>query len=137
MDHVETVKEIYAAFGRGDVPAILERVAEDVQWEFAYEGAADPGLPWLAPRRGRAGVGAFLSAVAEHLAFESFAPVVVVGGETTVVALCDLTAQVRKTGRRIVEREEPHVWHFDARGQVARFRHAADTLQQHRAFAGP
>lgn len=45
-------------------------------------------------------------------------------------------AQVRKTGRRIVEREEPHVWHFDAGGKVARFRHAADTLQQHRAFVG-
>jgi ketosteroid isomerase-like protein len=31
--HLGTVQGIYQAFGSGDVPAILERLAEDVAWE--------------------------------------------------------------------------------------------------------
>jgi len=30
---VETVQRIYEAFGAGDVPAILELLADDVEWE--------------------------------------------------------------------------------------------------------
>ena len=33
MRHTETVREIYASFERGDLPAILKRLAEDVEWE--------------------------------------------------------------------------------------------------------
>ena len=34
MSNVHTVQEIYAAFGRGDVPAILSRLSESVEWEY-------------------------------------------------------------------------------------------------------
>jgi len=34
MTSKETVLERYAAFGRGDVPAILEHLAPDVEWEY-------------------------------------------------------------------------------------------------------
>lgn len=34
MSPIETVRQIYAAFGRGDVPAILACLAEDVDWEY-------------------------------------------------------------------------------------------------------
>jgi ketosteroid isomerase-like protein len=33
-DLVSKVKELYAAFGRGDVAAIVANVADDVSWEF-------------------------------------------------------------------------------------------------------
>ena len=48
MSNIPTVQDIYAAFGRGDVPAILAQLAEDVDWEY---GMADAGVPWLQPRR--------------------------------------------------------------------------------------
>ena len=32
-DHITTITDLYAAFGRGDVPAILDALAEDVRWE--------------------------------------------------------------------------------------------------------
>ena len=38
------------------------------------------------------------------------------------------------SGKRFSEVDEAHLWHFDDRGRVARFRHCADTLQQHRAM---
>ena len=31
--NVAAVEAIYAAFGRGDVPSILERLADDVRWD--------------------------------------------------------------------------------------------------------
>ena len=33
MAQIETVQQIYQAFGRGDVPAILDHLADDVDWE--------------------------------------------------------------------------------------------------------
>src|SRR3977135_594845 len=33
MSNLDTVKAIYEAFGRGDVPAILDVVADDCEWE--------------------------------------------------------------------------------------------------------
>jgi len=38
-DLVQTVKEMYAAFGRGDVPGIMRHVADDVSWNS--EGPAE------------------------------------------------------------------------------------------------
>ena len=61
MKTIDTVKRIYEAFGRGDVPAILEHVAEDVDWEY---GAVDAGVPWLQRRRGREGVASFFASLA-------------------------------------------------------------------------
>ena len=33
MSNVETVKEIYAAFGRGDIRAILDTLDDNVEWD--------------------------------------------------------------------------------------------------------
>jgi ketosteroid isomerase-like protein len=130
--NADTVRAIYAAFGRGDGPAILEHVADDCDWEFAYP--ADHGIPWLVPRRGRAGAGAFFQSAAEHLQFTRFEVDHVVGEGAVVVAICSLEARVKSTGKVIRENQEAHIWHFDPRGRVVRFRHAADTLQQFRAL---
>jgi ketosteroid isomerase-like protein len=131
-NNADTIRAIYTAFGRGDVPAILEHVADDVEWEFAY-GAGD-GIPWLVPRRGRAGAAAFFQSAAEHLEFSRFQIDHLLADGPLVIALASLEARVKSTGKVIRENQEPHVWHFDERGRVIRFRHAADTLQQYRAL---
>lgn len=128
---VETCQAIYAAFGRGDVPAILEHLADDVDWE--YQPVAHD-VPWLQPRRGRAGVGAFFQTVAEELEFDAFTVKTFLEGPGVVAVLVDLTATVKKTGRTIREVDEVHLWHFDERGRVVRFKHAADTAQHERAW---
>jgi ketosteroid isomerase-like protein len=132
MTNAQTVHRIYAAFARGDVRAILDQLAEDVDWEFAY--SADIGIPWLVPRRGRAGAGAFFQALADNLEFTRFAIDHIVGDGPVVVALASLEAKVKATGKALRETEEAHIWHFDAGGRVVRFRHAADTLQHQRAL---
>ena len=120
----ETVQMIYAAFGRGDVPAILETLADDVDWE--YHGASTE-VPWLAQRKGRASVGGFFEAVGKHLDITHFAVKDILSGPNVVVALVDINATVKETGRSFREVDEAHIWRFDERGRIARFRHAADS----------
>jgi uncharacterized protein len=131
MKKVEVVGEIYAAFGRGDVPAILDRLHPEVEWE--YGGTDD--VPWLQPRRGRAGAGQFFESL-RAIEIHKFEPKALLEGEGVVVALLDLEATVKATGQRVVEEDEVHIWRFDSGGLVTRFRHRADTAQHAHALRG-
>lgn len=132
MTRKETVQQIYAAFGRGDVPAILEHLAPDVEWEY---DASPTEVPWLQPRKGRAGAAEFFASL-ESLEFHRFEPKAILEEGSTVVALVDVEATVRKTGLRVQEIDEVHIWHFGDDGLVTRFRHRADTLKHLRAWQG-
>lgn len=132
MRNIETVQAIYQAFGRGDVEAILGHLADDVEWEY---GRIDAGVPWLKTRRGRAQVPAFFEALA-GLELQRFQPKVVLGDGNVVVALIDVALVVRATGRRIVEEDEVHLWHFDTDGRVLRFCHKLDAHQHWLAWRG-
>jgi hypothetical protein len=59
---IDVVRGIYESFGKQDVPAILERLAPDVQWEY---GPTDARVPYLVPRKGAAEVGGFFQAIGE------------------------------------------------------------------------
>jgi len=132
MTHKETVLEMYAAFGRGDVPSILERLAPDVEWEY---DASPTQVPWLQPRRGRAGAAEFFESLGDF-EFHRFEIRMILEEGMTVVALLDNEATVRKTGIRVQELEEVHIWHFGDDGLVTRFRHRIDTLKHLRAWQG-
>jgi len=132
VHHVETVRGIYAAFGRQDLPAILERLAPDVDWEYSGGTA---GVPWLLRRHGRAGAVEFFQSLA-GLQLSKFDVQAVLGEGNLVVALIAVEAVAVATGKRVSEPDEVHLWHFNERGEVQRFRHAVDTLQHWRACQG-
>jgi ketosteroid isomerase-like protein len=132
MSPSESVQKIYEAFGRGDIPAILDRLADDVEWEY---GAVSTDVPWLQAGRGKAAAGRFFEALG-GIDFHAFQVKAVVPSGALVIALVDLDASVRQTGRRLSEEDEVHIWHFDASGKVRRFRHRADTHQHWLAFHG-
>ena len=49
----DTVAEIYQAFGRGDIPAILARLADDVAWDVWPDNSAQrAGVAHLQARQG-------------------------------------------------------------------------------------
>lgn len=124
MSNTSTVKAMYEAFGRGDVPAILEHLAENIEWEYGTTPSHQ--VPWLQPRTGRAAVVGFFEALAA-LEFHKFQPTTLLEGDGVVVALVDFEATVKKTGKRVAERDEIHVWRFGPDGKVSAFRHGADT----------
>ena len=127
MNRIDTVQQIYAAFGRGDVPAILQKLAEDVEWEYAT--GPNP-IPWLQPLRGRDQVPKFFEALFSNIEISRFEVGKIFGDGDTVVDLVTLEYTARATGRKVQEIDEVHIWHFNAAGQVQRFRHRADTLLQ-------
>lgn len=122
--NIETVKAIYSAFGRGDVPAVLATLAPDVDWET---DAGSHGIPWLQPGRGHAAALRFFEALGANVELTDFRVLGVMGDGEWVVALVAVTVRVRATGKSYREACEPHVWRFDASGRVISMRHGADT----------
>ena len=50
MDNVSLVKNLYAAFGRGDIPAVLETMSADIKWYQAENNPYNPsGEAWVGP----------------------------------------------------------------------------------------
>ena len=132
MAHADTIQQIYEAFGRGDVAAILNKLAVNVEWEYGFNST---DVPWLQPRRGRDSVAGFFQAVAA-IDFHKFHPKTFLESDNLVVVLIDLDATVRATGRRVVEDDEVHIWYFDSNGVVSKFRHRVDTHQHWTAYKG-
>lgn len=132
MSNLTTVQEIYAAFGKGDVPAILDRLADSVEWEY---GAGPTEIPWLKKRQGRSGATEFFASLSA-LDIHKFVPKTFLDGPDLVVVLLELEASVKSTGKRIVEEDEVHIWYFDDKSRVTRFRHRVDTQQHLEAYRG-
>lgn len=94
-DAASVIQQIYAAFGRQDVPAILELVSETPDWEFV----GSPGLAYAGNRRTRAEVGGFFAAVGATDDVHAFEPreFITAGEHVTVLGWESATA--RDTGK--------------------------------------
>ncbi len=129
--NTDAVQEIYASFGRGDIPSILGKLREDVDWEH---DAVDHGVPWLVPRKGKAEVVKFFESLS-RVDIRRFEPVSILEGGDQVAATIRVEIVVKATGG-VIRDLEAHLWTFDGNGQVARFKHLADTHQHVQAFRG-
>jgi ketosteroid isomerase-like protein len=135
MDNLSTVQGIYEAFGRGDVPAILARLDDDVVWENWPSSVQDAGVPWLARREGREDVAGFFTALGAVDIHRLDALNFLSGGDqVAVVFAIDLT--VRDSGVRLQD-EEIHLWTFAPDGRVTGFRHVTDTAKHIAAHRQP
>ena len=130
MSNMKVLQEIYHAFGTGDLPAILERLSESVEWEY---GSTPCAASWLERRTGKDGAQAGLVATFTSMEVKSFVPKAFIEGEGVIVVLFDTEFVVKATGKTVKEVDAAHIWRFDGQGKVAQFRHRVDTLQQHNA----
>ena len=103
--NVDVIRRFYGAFGRGDIPAALDLLADDVEWIFR----APSVIPFAGTRRGREGVAEFFSLVGETLEFQQFEPREFVGQGDTVVVLGYERNLIKPTGRTF-EQEWAHVY---------------------------
>lgn len=134
MSNVDTVREIYAAFGRADIPAILDCLADDISWEHwdTEHSAQEAGVPYLRRRNGPGEVAAFFESL-EALEFHAFEPVAFLEGNGQVVAVIKVDLTARETGRRFQD-VEIHLWTFGPDGKVTGLRHFLDTAKHIDAF---
>ncbi|HSK71014.1 MAG TPA: nuclear transport factor 2 family protein [Pyrinomonadaceae bacterium] len=122
MNKIETVSSIYDAFGRGDIPGILDKLADDVAWERWEDNSAQKAdVPWLRPRNNKEGVVEFFK-IAGTLGIKDFQVLSLMEGENQVAA--EIAIESAKFSD-----EEIHLWTFNEEGKISRFRHYVDTAK--------
>lgn len=85
--HAATVSAIYQAFGSGNIPYILDQLADDVAWDadWADHAAQRAGVEHLLPRHGPGGAAEFF-AVIGGWQVENFQVLDLIGSGQQVVA---------------------------------------------------
>src|SRR5580704_3798781 len=94
--NIKTIAQVYEAFGRGDVAAILDAVTDDVDWAAEASSAA---APWYGVRHGKDAVAAFFAAFGSAMEVEEFTPVSFAANDTDVLTVVRFRAKSRSTGR--------------------------------------
>ena len=119
---VSAVKAAYEALGRGDLPAVLGAMTEDIEWHQAAGG------PYGGVYRGPQAIaenvfGPLLTDVPDF----ALTPKEYVASGDTVVAVVRYTGTGKSTGKEL-DLPVVHVW--DVRdGKLARFRQFMDTAK--------
>ena len=127
---VETVMDIYAAFGRGDLAAILDKLDDDIRLD---EGIRSMSVPYLQAGTGKEHVTSFFTNLAGQIEFTVFEPGVVCEGSDTVIVPIREAGRNRVSGGQIPEDTMIHMWTFGADGKVIALRHIGDWAHHERA----
>jgi ketosteroid isomerase-like protein len=119
--NVDIVKSAYAAFGRGDIDALLDTLDPDIEW--ITPGPDD--LPTAGTRRGREAVREFFATIDRLYEFLAFEPQTFLAEGDHVVVMGRDRVRVKATGQ-IVEEHWAH--HMVLRsGRSVTFREYIDT----------
>ena len=129
--NIKTITEVYQAFGRGDVAAILDTLTDDVDW--AAE-AGSSAAPWYGVRHGRDAVAEFFTAFGSTMEVVEFTPVSVAANETDVLTVVRFRARSRSTGKA-AEMDLHHYFKFRD-GKIAYYRGTEDTAQTETVLRG-
>jgi len=129
QQNVELIGTMYAAFGRGDVQAILDRCTSDVEWRF--DGPA--AIPYAGTRRGPAEVVGFFQALASTQENMVLTPERFIAQGDEVAIIGRYAATVKATGQRF----DSALGHFFTirDGKVSRFVNFSDTAEIAGAYA--
>ncbi len=133
MSNEQTVKDVYAAFQRGDVAAIAARVTDNVDWR--NDGIASKECPWNGDFSGKARVPAFFAAVGDHLDLPVFDVKAIAASGPFVAVQLRIEGTVKKTGRGWAN-DAVHFWTFSGDGKIASYRHFNDTAAELAAWRG-
>jgi len=119
------VQQAYEGFGRGDVPAILNVVAEEVDWEFV----GSPELPYAGARRNHKEVADFFAQVPAADDILVFEPREFIEAGEHVTVLGWESATARDTGKKF-ESEWVHVFTVKD-GKITRWRGFLNTAARY------
>lgn len=125
MDNVTLVKDLYTAFGRGDIPTVLGTMSPDIKW---YEAESNPYMPsgeaWVGPD-------AVLNNLFIRLSSEwdgfSVHPKSFYGAGESVIVEGRYSGTYRATGKTM-DTQVCHVWDIKD-GKAIRFQQYVDTAK--------
>src|ERR1051326_703938 len=131
-ENTQMVKSIYEAFGRGDIPAILNSLADNIEW---IVGGREDGIPYAGTYQGRDNVGQFFTVLAENVEYSVFEPREFIAQGDRVAVLGHYQGQIKSSGNS-VETEWAMSWTI-ADGKATHFRAYDDTSAVVAAFIMP
>jgi ketosteroid isomerase-like protein len=128
VDTRAVVGKVYELLGKGDVPAIVELVSDDAQWEHWEKNSAQAeGIPYLKAGKGKKGAADFMASLAA-IEIRDFKVGGLLAGGNKVCAEIVIEFKVKATGKTLRD-EQIHFWTLNDRGQVVGFRHYLDTAK--------
>ena len=99
-NNIAFVKDLYAAFNRGDLPYILERFAPEMG-AFGVMAAGSNKAPWHVPGKRREDVAKYFEQLLSALEPISLAPTHYAAADDYVYATLDHAYKVRKNGKTL------------------------------------
>src|SRR5574341_1151939 len=130
QENIKLVQDAYAAFGRNDMPGLLNHMTEDIDWHTF----GPQELPTAGPRKGKLDVSRFFKEVGETWNFEKFEPREFIAQGNKVVALGLYSGTAKSKGGRF-GCEFSHVFTL-SNGKVVKFREYTDTANLVGALSG-
>ena len=127
--NTKIVQEAYGAFGRGDIPAVLNLLDDNVTWK-PIMGAASY-VPTAGERHGKTSVGEFFRILGQNVQFEKFEPREFVAQGDKVVALGGYKGKT--PGGRTFESEWVMIFTFRD-GKVVGFQEFTDSAALNAAY---
>jgi ketosteroid isomerase-like protein len=130
-NNLNLVQQLYAAFGKGDVPALMNSMSTDIAW---HSGGRASDYPGFGSRKGHAQVREFFDIVAENNEFSHFTPREFYATDDKVFVLGDYALTLRKTGKAMAT-DWVHI--FTIRDEkVTGFREFLDTALAAECYRG-
>lgn len=125
------VQAIFGAFLRGDVPAILDKLSDNVEWTVARPM---DGVPVFGTFKGKDGVKKFLETLAGGSEIKVFDPNEYIAQYDKVVALVHIEAVIKSSGKAYAQ-DAVMVWTVKD-GKVTKFHAYDDTEAVSSAWRG-
>ena len=131
QDNVRVAQQAFEAFGRGDMPALLGLVTNDVVWDTMGPSSA---IPWASRRNGPEQVGQFFGDLTGAVEFQQLQPREFIAQGDRVVVLGHSDYTVRANGRPL---GQDWVMVLKLRdGKVAEYQYFEDTAATVAALQG-
>ena len=128
---IDSIQNVYEAFGRGDIDFILDQLTDDVDWAAESTSAV---APWYGVHRGKDAVAGFFAAFGSAMEVEEFSPVSIAANDTDVLTVVRLRARSRSTGKTAAM-DLHHYFRFRD-GKIAYYRGTEDTAQTEAVLRG-
>jgi ketosteroid isomerase-like protein len=124
QDNVQVIRGIYEAFAKGDVPAVLEKMDQSIEWNEAENFIYADRNPYVGPQAVLEGLFTRLRSEWEGY---TVAPEEFLDAGDRVVVLGTYSGMYKATGRE-VRAQFAHVWGV-REGRVESFQQYTDTKQ--------
>jgi ketosteroid isomerase-like protein len=119
---VDVVRGVYEAFGRGDVPAVLGAMADDIEWHEAE------GMPYGGIYHGGEAVAQnVFGPITQDIPDFAVKPEEFIASGDAVAAVVRYTGTGKATGKQL-DLPVVHVWDL-RNGKIAQFRQFIDTAK--------